>query len=93
MYPGTSGAAFIDYLVTDRVVTPPEQQHLYTEKLVFMPWSYQVNHYTDQSVQRADSHMRTTSAAARPDAHTSVDGRAEVAEGPAGMTTHSWTAV
>jgi predicted O-linked N-acetylglucosamine transferase (SPINDLY family) len=42
-YPGTMGADFIDYLIADRFVVPLEQQQHYSEKLVFMPGSYQVN--------------------------------------------------
>jgi protein O-GlcNAc transferase len=42
-YPGSMGADFIDYLVGDRFVTPPEQADGYSEKLVLMPGSYQAN--------------------------------------------------
>jgi predicted O-linked N-acetylglucosamine transferase (SPINDLY family) len=42
-YPGTMGADFIDYLVGDRFVTPPEHAGGYSEKLVLMPGSYQAN--------------------------------------------------
>jgi predicted O-linked N-acetylglucosamine transferase (SPINDLY family) len=42
-YPGTMGADFIDYLVADRWVAPPEHAADYSEKLVYMPGSYQVN--------------------------------------------------
>jgi predicted O-linked N-acetylglucosamine transferase (SPINDLY family) len=42
-YPGTMGADFIDYLVGDRFVTPPEHAEGYSEKLVLMPGSYQAN--------------------------------------------------
>ncbi|HET7198849.1 MAG TPA: tetratricopeptide repeat protein, partial [Burkholderiales bacterium] len=42
-YPGTTGAPFIDYLVGDRIVTPPADAAYYSEKLVVMPDSYQVN--------------------------------------------------
>lgn len=42
-YPGTMGADYIDYLVGDRFVTPVERAGEYTEKLVLMPDSYQVN--------------------------------------------------
>jgi predicted O-linked N-acetylglucosamine transferase (SPINDLY family) len=42
-YPGTMGADFIDYLVGDRFVTPPQHAEGYSEKLVLMPGSYQVN--------------------------------------------------
>jgi protein O-GlcNAc transferase len=42
VYPGTSGAPFVDYLVADTIVVPPEHSQFYSEKLVYMPWSYQV---------------------------------------------------
>ncbi len=42
-YPGTMGAEFIDYLVADSFVTPPDHEADYSEKLVLMPGSYQVN--------------------------------------------------
>mmetsp|Transcript_5957 Transcript_5957/g.10760 ORF Transcript_5957/g.10760 Transcript_5957/m.10760 type:complete len:857 (-) Transcript_5957:849-3419(-) len=44
-YPGTMGADFIDYLITDHVASPSEFAHLYTEKLARMPHSYFVNNY------------------------------------------------
>ncbi|GAB6030284.1 hypothetical protein CHUAL_005959 [Chamberlinius hualienensis] len=36
-YPGTSGAPFMDYIITDRVTSPIEIAHQYSEKLVYMP--------------------------------------------------------
>lgn len=42
-YPGTMGAAFIDYVVTDRIVTPPEDQAWFDERFAYMPHSYQCN--------------------------------------------------
>lgn len=42
-YPGTMGAEFVDALIGDAIVTPPEQAANYTEKLVLMPHSYQPN--------------------------------------------------
>ncbi|XP_026807762.1 UDP-N-acetylglucosamine--peptide N-acetylglucosaminyltransferase 110 kDa subunit-like isoform X2 [Rhopalosiphum maidis] len=35
-YPSTSGAPFIDYLITDKVCSPPELQNVYTEKLAYI---------------------------------------------------------
>ena len=44
IYPGTSGAGFLDYLISDRHVTPPETSHGgYSEKLIFLPHTYQVS--------------------------------------------------
>jgi protein O-GlcNAc transferase len=42
VFAGTMGASWIDYLVSDRVQTPGELAHLYQEKLVLMPHTYQV---------------------------------------------------
>ena len=42
-YPGTLGAPYIDYILADRWVIPPEHDAFYTEKVVRLPDSYQVN--------------------------------------------------
>ena len=42
-YPGTLGGTLVDYLIGDAVVTPPEHAADYTETLVVLPGSYQVN--------------------------------------------------
>ena len=42
-YPGTMGVDFIDYILVDSFVVPPEQQPYFTEKLVHLPDCYQVN--------------------------------------------------
>lgn len=36
-YPGTSGSDFIDYIVTDRMVVPPDQEKFFSEKIAAMP--------------------------------------------------------
>lgn len=35
-YPGTSGATFIDYLITDKICSPPNSEHFYTEQLAYL---------------------------------------------------------
>jgi predicted O-linked N-acetylglucosamine transferase (SPINDLY family) len=42
-YPGTMGADYIDYLIADSSLIPPDQQIHYSEKIVYLPDSYQVN--------------------------------------------------
>jgi protein O-GlcNAc transferase len=42
-YPGTMGADFMDYIISDRIVTPPGHEVFYAEKIVTLPGSYQVN--------------------------------------------------
>ncbi len=42
-YPGTIGAPYFDYIVADKTLIPPESQESYSEKVVYLPHSYQVN--------------------------------------------------
>jgi predicted O-linked N-acetylglucosamine transferase (SPINDLY family) len=42
-YPGTMAADYMDYLIADRTLIPEEKQLHYSEKIVYMPNSYQVN--------------------------------------------------
>ena len=50
--PGTMGADFIDYLVADRIVVPPEMEAFYSEELVFMPHSYFVTDHEQPISER-----------------------------------------
>lgn len=52
-YPGTTGAAFIDYLISDRQLTPPGSETGYSESLVLMPHSYQPNERPQQQAGAA----------------------------------------
>ncbi|MGP8260357.1 MAG: tetratricopeptide repeat protein [Acidobacteriaceae bacterium] len=42
-YPGTMGAGYIDYLIADHALIPEVSQRHYSEKIVYLPDSYQVN--------------------------------------------------
>lgn len=42
-YPGTLGADFIDYIVADEILVPPEFKNCYFEKIIYMPDTYQPN--------------------------------------------------
>ena len=42
-YPGTMGAKYIDYLIADTTLIPECNQKHYSEKIVYLPNSYQVN--------------------------------------------------
>ena len=39
-YPGTSGASFMDYIITDKNTSPIELKEQYSEKLAFMPETF-----------------------------------------------------
>lgn len=57
-YPGTTGAAYMDYILADDMVIPPEQQPYYSEKVVYLPDCFQANDrkrvIADQSPSRAE---------------------------------------
>jgi protein O-GlcNAc transferase len=42
-YPGTLGADYMDYIIADKTLIPLDAQSSYTEKVVYLPNSYQVN--------------------------------------------------
>jgi protein O-GlcNAc transferase len=42
-FPGTMGADYIDYMIADRTVVPEDTQQHYSEKIAYLPNSYQVN--------------------------------------------------
>jgi protein O-GlcNAc transferase len=41
--PGTTGADYFDYIITDPIVTPNEHAPFYSEKFVYLPHCYQIN--------------------------------------------------
>ena len=44
-FPATTGASFLPYLITDKVVAPESCRHCYSEQLALMPNCYFVNDY------------------------------------------------
>src|SRR5208337_4301692 len=42
-YPGTSGAGYLDYIIADQFVVPPGAEQFYSEKIVYLPDSFQAN--------------------------------------------------
>jgi predicted O-linked N-acetylglucosamine transferase (SPINDLY family) len=42
-FPGTLGVSYVDYLIADEVVVPPSRQQFYSEKILYLPNSYQAN--------------------------------------------------
>ena len=42
-YPSTMGAGFIDYIIADKTVIPLRQRKYYSEKIIYLPNSYQPN--------------------------------------------------
>ncbi|MCG8543850.1 MAG: tetratricopeptide repeat protein [Alphaproteobacteria bacterium] len=46
-FPGTSGADFFDYILTDRTVSPEDHAAYYSESFAYLPQCYQMNGLTD----------------------------------------------
>ena len=44
-FPGTMGADYIEYLISDKITTPSIYTNYYSEKIIWMPHSYFVNDY------------------------------------------------
>jgi predicted O-linked N-acetylglucosamine transferase (SPINDLY family) len=42
-YPGTLAAPYFDYIVADKTLIPKDCQQYYSEKIIYLPHSYQVN--------------------------------------------------
>jgi protein O-GlcNAc transferase len=61
-FPGTIGADYIDYIIADPIVIPPQQEDFYTEKIVWLPECYQVN-----DSKRPVAEMPTRAGVALPD--------------------------
>lgn len=45
-YPGTSGTNYLDYIIADKILIPKESQKYYSEKIVYLPDTYQANDST-----------------------------------------------
>lgn len=60
-YPGTIGANFIDYLIVDKTVVHSQIRPYYTEKLVYLPNSYQITNdeqvISDKPVTRQEHNL------------------------------------
>ena len=58
-FPGSMGADFIDYIVADPFVIPPEAERHYSEKVLRLPDCYQINDRHRQiSAQAVDRGVR-----------------------------------
>ncbi|MGB7857881.1 MAG: tetratricopeptide repeat protein [Pseudolabrys sp.] len=58
-FPGTIGVDYMDYIIADRCVIPPDQEDCYVEKIAYLPDTYQVNdakrHIADRETTRSEA--------------------------------------
>ncbi len=63
-YPGTMGTGYIDYTIADRFLIPAGHEQYYSEKIVYLPDTYQVNgrHHpaSSHNVTRAEQQLPET---------------------------------
>ena len=52
-YPGTMGANYIDYLIADPILIPKSSRNYYSEKIAYLPNTYQANDTKRQISSRA----------------------------------------
>ena len=51
-YLGTTGTDFIDYILADRLVAPPDQAPHYSEQFVYLPHCYQVTDFRTETTAK-----------------------------------------
>lgn len=51
-FPGTSGANYINYILTDKIVTPPSESKYYSEEIIYLPDCYQPTDNEQEISQR-----------------------------------------
>ena len=56
-YPGTMGSKYIDYIIADKTTIPEHEKKHYTEKIIYMPDTYQPN--DDQRKISCESTLRS----------------------------------
>ncbi len=52
-FPGTMGVDFMDYIISDDVVIPTGHENFYSEKIVRLPVSYQINNNQRQIAEKS----------------------------------------
>ena len=55
-YPGSMGLKNIDYIVADKILIPEKDKNFYTEKIIYMPDSYQANDNTKKISDKIFTH-------------------------------------
>src|SRR5258706_4985555 len=56
-FPGTMGVGYVDYLIADPIVIPPEHRAFYTEQIAYLPDTYQCNDRRRRPAERIPTHF------------------------------------
>ena len=56
-YPGTMAADYVDYIIADKIVIPEQHRRFYTEKIAYLPDTYQCNDSKREIAARGPQRM------------------------------------
>lgn len=73
-YPGSSGASYMDYIITDKFTSPPELAEHYSEKLAYMPHTFFVGDHRSMFPHLLFSGLGTTN----PDPIAAIDSQSGI---------------
>jgi len=77
-YPNTSGAPYMDYLITDEITSPLSLVSQYSEKLAFMPYTFFIGDHANMFPHMTEKAVIVESQQALENTQTTVDNRSIV---------------
>jgi protein O-GlcNAc transferase len=77
-YPNTSGAPYMDYLITDEITSPLSLSSQYSEKLAFMPYTFFIGDHANMFRHMTEKAVIIESEKINNDITTTVDNRSIV---------------
>lgn len=77
-YPNTSGAPYMDYLISDEITSPLSLSSQYSEKLAFMPYTFFIGDHANMFRHMTEKAVIIESQQINNDITTAVDNRSIV---------------
>ena len=77
-YPNTSGAPYMDYLITDEITSPLSLSSQYSEKLAYMPHTFFIGDHANMFRHMTEKAVIVESQPANNSTITTVDNRSIV---------------
>lgn len=64
---GTLGADYMQYMIADETLVPPESRRFYTEKMMYMPHSYFVNDHKQARINNKKKKTKKSKEKIQPE--------------------------
>jgi protein O-GlcNAc transferase len=77
-YPNTSGAPYMDYLITDEITSPLSLSSQYSEKLAYMPYTFFIGDHANMFRHMTEKAVIIQSQQTNNNINTTVDNRSIV---------------